>query len=121
MKTRVETFAPEHQVALGGDANVAIINQQTGPAMTLMTDERKPEIIGCGGIRIDGIGQAWAQFSPAALKDMPIAIIRQSKQWLHEMMVAHKLYRLYAEASEGVDTGWFKAVHFRPDNRLFVR
>ena len=48
-------------------SDVARLNQQTGPAFTAI---HKGEVVGCCGVRIDGVGEPWALFSEKA-KEKP--------------------------------------------------
>jgi len=121
MKVRIEPYTVEHLLALGADSNQAIVNQITGPAYTLMTDEKHPHILGCCGIRITGVAQAWAMPDPVAMKEHPILLARKARIAIDECLQEEKIYRCYAEASEGVDAKFFNHFGFRNSDRLYVR
>ena len=121
MKT--ELFIPQHLVALCGEnadqlrVNAAIVNQVTGPAFTLMTD--KDEIVGCGGLRIHGVAQAWGYFSTDALKDMKKTILRESKKAMNELIAENRIFKTYADP-EAPDS-WFEHMGFVKQEGVFVR
>lgn len=121
MNVRIEQFSIPHAAALGGDLNQAIVNQISGPAYTLMTDEKKPSILACGGLRMNGIGQAWAMFDQRALVEHGILLARKARLVLDTCIAEERAYRVYAESSEGVDKKWFEHLGFTNSERLFVR
>ena len=88
----------------------------------LLTDEKKrPKVLACGGVRVAGIGHAWAAFDQEALKDFPVMMARKAKTILEACIEEEKLYRTYAEASEGVSARWFEHLGFVPAKDTFVR
>ncbi len=110
-------FLLDHYRAIGGDnLNAAIVNRVTGPAFTLF-DGR--EILGMGGIRVQGIGQAWILLMPGAERRAK-TILRYSRAAIEEAMAREKVYRLYAEASVE-KPAWFKHLGFVQQNNLYVR
>jgi hypothetical protein len=117
-----ELFLPAHLIALCKEnadverLNGAIINQISGPAFTLVEDGK---ILGCGGIRTAGIGQAWAYFSRDALKDKPRTILQESRAAMNEMIAENRIYRVYADPEAGDD--WFKHLGFVKQEKVFVR
>lgn len=122
MKTKIEPFNYQHYIALCGvdNVNAAIVSQMTGRAFTLMTDERKPHILAMGGIRNDGIGQAWAKFDEKALKDFPKLILETAKGVIEAAIRTENLYKVYAEAT--VDKpAWFEHLGFHKQNNIWIR
>lgn len=114
----VEPFIIDHYRALMGDENLnaAIVNVLSGPGFTLIDGG---QILAIGGVRVQGIGQAWAMLAPGA-EHRAKTIIKTARAVIEESMKREKLYRLYAEAS--VDKpAWFKHLGFKQQNNLFVR
>ena len=100
--------------------NAAIVSQVTGPAFTLMTDERKPQILACGGVRCLGVGEAWAVFNQDFLKESPLLVLRTAREVLRKSIEDERLYRVYATAT--VDKpAWFKKLGFVRAENIFVR
>jgi hypothetical protein len=121
MKT--ELFIPQHLVALSeGNAdlehgNAAIISQMSGPAFTLMTD--KDELLGCGGLRIRGVAQAWGYFSKDALEHKKLSILCQSRRMMNKMIAENRIFKTYADPEAG--EVWFKHMGFVKQESVFVR
>jgi hypothetical protein len=121
MKT--ELFIPHHLVTLCGEnadqelVSSAIVSQISGPAFTLMTD--KNEILGCGGLRIQGVAQAWGYFSKDGLRDMKKTILRKSQAAMNKMIAENRIYKTYADP-EAPDS-WFRHMGFVKQENVFVR
>lgn len=117
-----ELFLPEHLIALCKEnadverLNSAIINQISGPAFTLIEDGK---ILGCGGLRVAGVAQAWAYFSTDALKDKPKTILKESRAAVNEMIAENRIYRVYADPD--ADDSWFEHLGFVKQEKVFVR
>lgn len=116
----VEAFSMEHYKALFGNENpnCGIVNLTTGPAFALID---RGAVLAIGGVRVTGIGQAWAYLSEEAKQKRNVkSVLRTAKAVIHESITAEKLYRIYAEAT--VDKpAWFKHLGFEPMNNVFVR
>lgn len=123
MKTKIESYIYGHAVALHGDdssfAQGAALSQVTGPAFTIMTDEKKPKILGCGGVRVQGIGEAWAFYDKEALKDFPKILLPTTRQVLNDIIAQERLIRIYAEAS--VSETWLEHLGFKKQENIFAR
>jgi hypothetical protein len=95
-------FSVEDAIAISGSAefaNAFRLNQQTGPCYTALYREKeggKGEIVGCGGVRVDGVGEAWALYSDKA-KGMKISLLKETRQWLEIIMRNQALYRIWSE------------------------
>lgn len=115
----VESFTVDHYRAMTDDLSglsAACLNQISGPAFTLIDGG---QILAIGGIRVQGIGQAWAMMAPEAAKRTK-TVIRTARAVIEESMVKERLYRVYAEAT--VDKpAWFKHLGFVQSHNLFVR
>ena len=113
----VEPFVLDHYRAMGGDnINAAILGQISGPAFTLMDGG---QILAIGGVRVLGIGQAWALLAPGGEKRAK-TILRTARAVIERSMASEKLYRVYAEAS--VDKpAWFKHLGFHTQDNIYVR
>jgi len=114
----VVPFTLDHHRALLGEENInaGIINQISGPAFALVEDG---VVLAAGGVRVAGIGQAWAILGPDAAHKTK-SVVQAARSVLDEAIVGEKLYRVYAEAT--VDKpAWFKHMGFHQQNNLFVR
>ncbi len=121
MKTKIEPYIYSHGLAIQGDDILqgAALNQISGPAFTLMTDEKKPKVLACGGVRIQGLGEAWAIYDKEALKDFPKTLLAASRDALTEMIAEERLIRVFAESS--VSDKWLKSLGFVKQENIFVR
>lgn len=125
MTINVVPFVPAHYAALARAQghperiDASALSQIAGPAYTLMKGRKI--VLACGGIRVMGIGQAWACFDPKALQDERMALVRASKRILDTMIAAERLFKIYAEASEGVPDNWFETMGFIKQQKIFVR
>lgn len=82
---------------IGDEPTVAAnarLNLLSGPAVTVHLDN---ELAACGGVRIKGIGEAWAQYSPKALED--INFLHESQKQIDRMCREHEIWRLWSEVS----------------------
>lgn len=121
MKTRIVPYIYSHALAIQGDdiEQGAALNQVTGPAFTVMTDEKDPKVLGCGGIRIQGLGEAWAMYDKEALTDFPKTLLGASQDALTEMIAEERLIRVFAEASGSEK--WLEHLGFVKQDNIFVR
>ena len=113
---QIVKFSPLDAVQLAGKekSHVAIANMTTGPAYSIF---KKGKLIGCGGLRIDGIGEAWALFDEGALETCRKTILRVTKEQMELMMREHEVWRLYADSQFEV---WMKHLDFEK-KEIFVR
>jgi len=114
----IEPFIIDDYRAIAGEENLsaAIVNAISGPAFTLSDGG---QILAIGGVRVQGIGQAWAMLAPGA-EHRAKTIIKTARAVIEESMRQEKLYRLYAEAT--VDKpAWFKHLGFHQQNNIYVR
>lgn len=120
MSTRIEPYTLDHYRAMTGEKEnlgMACLNQIAGPGFMLFDDSGQP--IALGGVRVQGIGQAWCLLSPAILKRRK-TLLRTAQEVLTECINHEKLYRVYAEAS--VDTAaFYEHLGFKQQNNLWVR
>lgn len=94
----IEPYTAEHFRRLTGEEQVtstAALNQISGPGFTLMDNGK---VIAVGGVRVQGIGQAWCLLSPAILNERR-KLIEISQDVLQRCMNDAQVYRVYAEAS----------------------
>lgn len=80
---------PEEQKRLIANGNIV-----TGTAQTFREDGR---IVGVGGIRYKGIGEAWC-ISPPALRDQPLRLLRQVRKSFEQIRDDKELWRVFAES-----------------------
>lgn len=96
-RIKIRKFQPEDMINLLGCteeiAANARLNQVSGPGFSYFLDN---EIVGCGGVRIAGVGEAWAVFSPETLKYM-WDLFSHSKAVLEKIIRNESLWRLWAE------------------------
>lgn len=114
----VEPYTVDHFRALFGAEpdGTACLNAVSGPGFALIEDG---QVLAVGGVRIQGIGQAWAYLGDAA-KVMRKTVLLTARAVIQQAMVDEKLYRVYAEAT--VDKpAWFKHLGFHRQDNLFVR
>jgi len=78
------------------DIAFAKLNEVAGPGFTGMLDGK---VLGCGGIRINGLGEAWAVFSPEA-KGMKKELLRQSKERFKDMIKLNNLWQIIATTKD---------------------
>ena len=90
------------------DINTARLNEVSGPAYSAF---HNGELLGCGGIRHLGIGEAWAIYTEKA-KEHRKELLRQSRLWLDKMMRDEKIWRLWSEAPEN-NQNFLKHMSFR--------
>jgi hypothetical protein len=116
---RIEPFTIDHYRQMTDDLSgltAACLNQISGPAFTLSDGG---QILAIGGIRVQGIGQAWALLGPGAEKRAK-TVLRAAREAISHSMTTERLYRVYAEAS--VDRpAWFKHLGFVQQQNLYVR
>jgi len=106
-------FNPEDACKILGsvdEVNAARINQISGPAYTAVDDDR---ILGCGGIRVLGVGEVWALYSEEA-KAKKKDLLVHTRYWLDRMMREKSLYRLWSECPEPLpNQNFLKHMDFR--------
>lgn len=76
-----------------GEIAWAKLNEVSGPGFSGWLDGK---LLGCGGIRVYGLGEAWAIFSPEAKDDMKIELFRQARKKLKEMIKSNNLWQVIA-------------------------
>jgi hypothetical protein len=54
-------------------------------------------------------------------QEQPVTVIRTVRRVLAEMIADNRLYRVYAEAEDGVAGKWFDLMDFKASERLYVR
>lgn len=124
---RIETYTLDHYRAMTGEKEnlgMASLNQVAGPGFALIDGGK---VIAIGGVRVQGVGQAWALLSPAVLGDDDGKFDRKNKvlmttarSVLEECIRNEHLYRIYAEAS--VDKpAFYEHLGFQLQNNLWVR
>lgn len=114
----VETFILDHYRAIAGDEHLAAacLSQVSGPAFTLIEGG---QILAIGGVRVQGIGQAWFMMGPDGTAHTK-SVLRAVRAGIEQSIKQEKLYRLYAEVT--VDKPAFlKHLGFHQQNNIFVR
>ena len=115
----VEPYTVDHYRQLFGAEpdGTACLNAATGPGFALIDGGH---ILALGGVRVQGIGQAWAYLGDDA-KAMRKSVLLTARAVIQRAMVDEKLYRVYAEATVDPQLPWFKHLGFVQSDRLFVR
>jgi hypothetical protein len=115
----VEPYTLDHYREMTGEQEnlgMAALNQISGPGFALIDGG---QVIAVGGVRVQGIGQAWALLSPTILKQRK-ALLRTARDVVEQCIAHEKLYRVYAEAS--VDKpAFYKHLGFKQQDNLWVR
>lgn len=97
-RIEIKKFRPEDMLRFIGEDPVVAANARTnllsGPAVTVYLDNK---LAACGGIRIRGVGEAWAKYSPEALKD--INFLHESQKQIDRMCRENSIWRLWSEVS----------------------
>jgi len=115
----IEPFTIDHYRAMMGDENLsaACLNLVSGPAFALTEGGI---VLAIGGIRVQGIGQAWALLAPGAAEKRAKTVLRTARTVIDQSIAQERLYRVYAEAT--VDKpAWFKHLGFVQSEKLYVR
>ncbi len=71
----------------------ARLNQTAGPCYTAIQGK---EVLGCGGVRILGVGEAWALYSDKA-KEMKLSLLKETREWLETIIRNHAMQRIWSE------------------------
>jgi hypothetical protein len=114
----VKEFTYRDLVELAGPekAAVGMVNQMSGPAFTLRDGQ---QILAVGGVRITGIGEAWAMLSEAGLRK-PKTVLKTARSVLEGAMIAERLICVYADPS--VDKpAWFEHLGFTYKQGIYAR
>ena len=114
----IEPYTVDHFVAVTGQApnGEACLSAIAGPAFTLMDGGK---VYAMGGVRVQGIGQAWALLAPGAEKRLK-TVLRAFREGIGHCIVSERLYRVYAEESAG-KPAFLRHLGFIQSERLFVR
>lgn len=97
--------------------NAARLNEVSGPAYSAF---HNGELLGCGGIRALGIGEAWAIYTEKA-KEHKKELLKQSRIWLDKMMRDERIWRLWSESPKiETNQNFLKHMGFR-ELQAFLR
>jgi len=114
----VEPYTVDHFRELAGvqPDGTACLNAVAGPAFALLEGST---VVAIGGVRVQGIGQAWAMLGPDS-KGHSKTILRTAREVMAHSIAQEHLYRVYAEAT--VDKpAWFKHLGFIQQGNILVR
>ena len=114
----IKGYHPKDAIAICGDETKwpqANLNQSSGPAFSLFEDGT---LLGCGGVRVYGVGEPWCMFTKEARTNKKTTILKATKQQLDIMCREHKLWRLFAETT--VSESFLEHLGFKKQE-LFVR
>lgn len=97
----------------------AELNEISGPGYTALSNGR---IIGCGGVRIHGVGEVWAGFTPEA-RDMKKEMLYYNRIWLEHIIKENGLWLLFgrAEAETCGSKNFLRHFGFVPAENYFMR
>ena len=113
-------FAAADEVIITGDRNRtdnANLNQVSGPAFTILDNDGKP--IACGGMRIQGVAEAWYQMNQIAEKEHLKYVMRQCKEKLEEMQREEKIFQMYAK--NVISENFLEHLGFEKAYNIFTR
>jgi hypothetical protein len=114
---RIEAFTIEHYLRMGGtDVNLAVVCQQCGPAFTLIDGTT---VLGIGGVRIQGIGEAWCMPSKEG-KERPRSILENTRDGMTRIIADERLYRVFARETAG-HPDWLEHLGFKKQDNRYGR
>ena len=112
-EVEIVKFSVEDAIAMQQSTDMVDVfrlNQQTGPCYTAV---HKGKIVGCCGVRIDGIGESWASFNEKARKDLKLSMLKQTRIYLDKIMREHTLYRCWSESPTPENENFIEHMGFR--------
>jgi hypothetical protein len=114
----VKKFNPEDLIYTGESIETARQNQVMGPAYSYFLDNK---FVGCGGVRIRGVAEAWAKYTPEAMEHLS-GVLLHSRTVLDQIIRDQKLWRIWAEMNVDDDRHrtFLKHMNFR-EIEAFVR
>ena len=99
-RMQVKKFQPDDMLYIVGNneenAANARLNQVAGPAYSYFLDGK---LVGCGGVRIAGVGEAWAAYTPEALEHKS-GLLLHSRTTLDQIKRDEHLWRMWSESPE---------------------
>jgi hypothetical protein len=96
MKIEPAQFNPQDAIKLiGCDPIQAAFNQATGTAHSFFSDDG--ELLGCGGVREFGVGEAWLIVSPKVKGQMKKTLIETTTFTIDQIIRQSRLWKLFAE------------------------
>lgn len=99
------------------DINSVRLNMVSGPGYSAF---HNGELLGCGGIRQRGIGEAWAIYTEKA-KEHKKELLKQSRIWLDRMMRDERIWRVWSETPKiEANQNFLKHLGFR-ELQAFLR
>jgi len=96
---KIVKFAVEDFCKITGNNDMidaARLNQIAGPCYTAIQGGK---ILGCGGVRVSGVGEAWALYSEEA-KETKLSLLKETRNWLGVIIRNHALQRIWSECPE---------------------
>lgn len=109
MKIDIVKYSVEDAYQILGnldEINMGRLNQISGPAYSAY---HNGELLGCGGIRTKGIGEAWAMFTEEAKKNKR-DLLKHCRIWIDQMMRDERIWRVWSESPEA-----------KPKNQNFLK
>ncbi len=94
---QIVKFSVEDMLAIDPNlSDVARLNQIAGPCYTAVQGKK---VLGCGGVRVDGVGEAWALYSDKA-REMKLSLLKETRAWLEIIIRNNALQRIWSECPE---------------------
>ncbi len=109
---KIVKFAVEDFQRITGSNDMidaARLNQTAGPCYTAIQGKK---VLGCGGVRILGVGEAWALNSEKA-KGMKLSLLRETREWLETIIRNHAMQRIWSECPDPPNENFIKHLQFR--------
>ncbi len=89
--------------------DAARLNQTAGPCYTAIQGKK---VLGCGGVRIIGVGEAWSLYSEEA-KKKKLTLLKETRAWLEAIMRNHAMQRIWSECPDPPNENFIKHLQFR--------
>jgi len=90
MEDALEILSDKEQIAF------AMLNEVAGPGFTWFKDKK---VMGCGGVRVTGVGEAWAVFSEDAIKSKK-DLLKLTAENFKSIIETMNLWQVFATAKD---------------------
>ncbi len=96
---KLENYSPEDAIRLMGcTPEQAAFNVATGPAYSFFTEGG--ELVGCGGVRIYGVGEAWLITGDKAKGEMKKTLLQTTANTMDKIVRDERLWTLIADSAK---------------------
>lgn len=91
------------------------LNSQCGTAESFYMDGK---LIGIGGVRYIGLGEAWMACMPEMKTEKKLTLLKESRNYIIETKHELKLWRIFAESK--ISKNFLKHLDFEPADMLVL-